>query len=98
MVTGLYYPLPIIYGAIGVGWYNVTYYYDQSRYPLLSDMTTQKIGWHLGGGLELPAGSNLKLSVDFRYVSLNYDFQTISDSGNMKSNFSVITIGFLFGL
>ena len=98
MVTGLIYPLPIVYGAIGAGWYSVTYDYDQSKLPFLQDETTQKVGWHFGGGVELPVGSNFKLTGDIRYVFLNYDFKEIPGAGDLNSNFFVITVGFLFGL
>jgi opacity protein-like surface antigen len=96
MVTGLIYPLPFVYGAMGAGWYNLTYDYDQSRLPLLTDETTQKIGWHFGGGVELPLGPKVKLTGDIRYVFLNYDFKQIPGSGDLKSNFAVITVGLLF--
>ena len=33
MLTALYYPIPIIYGGIGLGWYNTTFEYDQNRIP-----------------------------------------------------------------
>jgi opacity protein-like surface antigen len=97
MVTGLIYPLPFIYGAIGAGWYSLTFDYDQSKLPFLKDETTKKMGWHFGGGVELPLGS-IKLTGDIRYVFLNYDFKEIPGSGDLKSNFTVITVGFLFGL
>jgi opacity protein-like surface antigen len=99
-VTGLIYPLPIIYGAMGFGWYNVTYDYDQSK-PLMSlfqDETTQKVGWHFGGGLELPIGSSVILTGDIRYVFLNYDFKQLPGSGASKSNFTIFTVGLLFSL
>lgn len=98
MVTGLIYPLPMIYGAMGFGWYNTTIDYDQSRLPLLKDETAQKVGWHFGAGVELPVGTNFKLTADIRYVFLNYDFKEIPGSGDVNSNFYVITAGFLFGL
>ncbi len=98
MVTGLIYPLPIVYGAIGAGWYSVTYDFNQSKLPLLKDETTQEFGWHFGGGVEFPIGSNFKLTGDIRYVFLNYDFKEIPGSADLKSNFYVITVGFLFGL
>jgi opacity protein-like surface antigen len=98
MVTGLIYPLPFVYGAMGAGWYNTTIDYDQCKLPLFKDETTQKVGWHFGGGVELPVGSNFKLTGDIRYVFLNYDFKEIPGSGDLKSNFYVITVGFLFGL
>lgn len=98
MVTGLIYPLPIVYGAIGAGWYNTTFDYDQDKLPSLKDETTQEFGWHFGGGVELPVGSKFKLTADIRYVFLNYDFKEIPGSGDLKSNFYVITAGLLFGL
>jgi opacity protein-like surface antigen len=97
MVTGLIYPLPVVYGAVGAGWYSVTLDYDQSKLPFVQDETTQKFGWHFGGGVELPLGS-LKLTGDIRYVFLNYDFKQIPGSGDMKSNFTVVTVGLLFGM
>lgn len=97
MVTGLFYPLPIVYGAVGAGWYNTTLHYDPKIYPLLKDATTRKVGWHFGGGVELPMGP-VKLTGDVRYVFLNYDFKGIPGGMKMKSNFYVITVGFLFKL
>jgi len=98
MVTGLIYPIPVVYAAIGAGWYSVTYDFDQSKLPLFKDETTQAFGWHFGGGVELPVGSNFKVTGDIRYVFLNYDFKEIPGSADLKSNFYIITAGFLFGL
>jgi opacity protein-like surface antigen len=98
MLTGLLYPLPFVYGALGFGWYNLTYDYDQTRLPLFTDETTQKVGWHFGGGLELPIGSNVLLTGDIRYVFLNYDFKQFPGSGGVNSNFTILTVGLLFGL
>ncbi len=100
MITGLIYPLPIAYGAIGAGWYNTTFDYDQSKFPLqdFKDETKQEVGWNFGGGVELPVGSNFKLTAAIRYVFLNYDFKQIPGRGDLNSNFTVFTVGFLFGL
>jgi opacity protein-like surface antigen len=98
MVTGLIYPLPFVYGAVGAGWYNTTIDYDQNKLPLIEDETTQKIGWHFGGGVELPAGPKLKLTADIRYVFLNYDFKKVPGRDDLNSNFYVVTVGLLFGL
>jgi opacity protein-like surface antigen len=98
MVTGLIYPLPIVYGAIGAGWYSTTFDYDQNKFSFLKDETTQEFGWHFGGGVEFPVGSNFKLNGDIRYVFLDYDFKEIPGSDDLKSNFYVITVGLLFGL
>ena len=98
MVTGLLYPLPVVYGAIGAGWYNTTFDYNQNKLPFLTDETMQKFGWHFGGGVELPAGPTIKLTGDLRYVFLDYDFQTIPGNGDPKSDFFVIMAGVLFSL
>jgi outer membrane protein W len=98
MVTGLIYPLPVVYGLIGAGWYNTKFDYDQSSFPSLADETKQEFGWHFGAGAELPVGSNSKLTADLRYVFLNYDFKAIPGRGDLDSNSYVITAGFLFGL
>ncbi|MBN2011040.1 outer membrane beta-barrel protein [candidate division KSB1 bacterium] len=98
MVTGLFYPVPVAYGAVGAGWYNTTVDYDQDMVASLEDETTQEFGWHFGGGLELPVGVTSKFTADIRYVFLNYDFGEIPGSGNLESNFYVLTVGFLFGL
>ena len=97
MVTGLIYPIPVVYAAIGAGWYNTKIDYDQDTYAYLEDETTQEFGWHFGGGVELSLGS-VKLTGDIRYVFLDYDFKEIPGSGDMKSNFYVITAGLLFVL
>lgn len=100
MATGLIYPVPIVYGAMGFGWYNTTFDYDQSKFPLqvVDDETKREVGWHFGGGLELPVGSKSKFTADIRYVFLDYKFTQIPGSGDVNSNFYVITAGFLFGL
>ena len=98
MVTVLIYPIPVVYGAMGAGWYNSTFDYNQSKLPLLTDETKQKFGWHFGAGVELPVGSNTKLTGDIRYVFLNYDFKEVPGLGDLKSDFFVVTVGFLFGL
>ncbi|MBN1315054.1 MAG: porin family protein [Anaerolineales bacterium] len=100
MVTGLIYPLPIVYGAIGAGWYNTTYDYDQDTILMqtFEDETTQEFGWHFGGGVELPIGSSFKLTTDIRYVFLDYDFKEIPGSAELDSNFYVVMAGMLFNL
>jgi opacity protein-like surface antigen len=95
MVTGLLYPIPFAYGAIGAGWYNLTFDFKD---PNLTDVTKQKFGWHFGVGAEIPAGPTFKLTGDIRYVFLNYNFQEMPGSANLKSDFYVITVGFLFGI
>jgi len=100
MITGLYYPIPIVYGAIGTGWYNTTFDYDQDKIPfrLIADETKQKIGWHFGGGVELPIGSSAKFIADLRYVFIDYNFDSIPGLGSVKSDFYLLSVGLLFNL
>jgi opacity protein-like surface antigen len=100
-VTGLLYPLPIIYGGIGGGWYNSTLDYSD-RYNQLGfdDDTATKFGWHLVVGVELPASPKLKLFGDVRYVFLDRKFKDLPDAvlDDAKANFYSINIGLLFHL
>ena len=103
MVTGLLYPIPVIYGALGAGWYNTSISYNVPPGLLggltsLSSETKQQFGCHFGGGVELPLGPVGKLVGDIRYVFLNYNFKTFPGSNGVNSNFYVITVGLLFGL
>ncbi|NIR51359.1 porin family protein [candidate division KSB1 bacterium] len=95
MVTGLLYPLPIVYGAVGAGWYNTTFDFDTAAADV--DETKQEFGWHFGAGVELPLGSKTKLAGDIRYVFLDYDFDEIPFR-DVDSNFFMISAGILFGL
>ena len=105
MVTALIYPIPIIYGAIGAGWYNTSI--DYSSNVLLfsneNNQTEQNFGWHFGGGVEIPLGMSMSspgaiLTGDIRYVFLNYDFQKLPGSPGLNSNFIYMTVGLLFNL
>ncbi len=100
MATAMIYPLPIVYGLAGFGWYNTTFDYDQSRLLLkqVEDKTEQEVGWHFGGGVELPLGPLTSLTADIRYVFLNYDFSEVPGNEDMKANFYAITVGILVGL
>jgi opacity protein-like surface antigen len=94
MVSGLVYPLPVLYGVAGFGWYNTSFDFES---PQLDDETTREVGWHFGGGLELPLG-NVRLTGDIRYVFLDYDFSGAPGTGGTDADFYVITAGLLFRL
>lgn len=100
MVTGLVYPLPLVYGAVGAGWYHTTFDFEPGNGLPFSreDETQTEFGWHFGAGVELPLASATRLTGDIRYVFLDYDFKDIPGTGNLDSNFYVINIGLLFGL
>jgi opacity protein-like surface antigen len=96
--TGLIYLLPMIYGAVGAGWYHTTLDYDQNVFPSgTASETTTNFGWHFGGGLEVPLG-RASFTADIRYVFLDYNWQELPGTGGTNSNFYTITAGILFGL
>ena len=100
-VTGLLYPLPIIYGGLGAGWYNMTFdYSDALNDTGLEDETTQEFGWHLAVGAELPLSAKAHLFGDVRYVFLDYDVKDLPDAvaDGVDANFYSISVGVLFGL
>ncbi len=103
MVTGLVYPIPFVYGAIGAGWYSTSIQYNFPSGFLggpssIASESKQEFGWHFGGGAEFPVGSFAKVVGDIRYVFLNYDFSRLPGSDGVNSNFYIVTAGFLFNL
>ena len=100
MASAIIYPLPIVYGLVGAGWYNTTYDYDLPQLDVLGleDKTEQEFGWHFGGGVELPMGIVTTLAADIRYTFIDYDFSELPGSEDMKSDFFTITVSILFGL
>ncbi|MFI5371249.1 MAG: outer membrane protein [Candidatus Eisenbacteria bacterium] len=63
-------PIPEIYAGGGVGFYQTTMDYDQSRVPLVHDETRQDFGIHLGGGVQVPLAPSVGLDVGGRYVMM----------------------------
>jgi opacity protein-like surface antigen len=99
MASAMIYPLPMLYGVVGMGWYNTTFDFDESLESQGSeDDTKQKVGWHFGAGVELPASPKVKITGDIRYVFLDYDFQSVPGVGGADSDFFLIEAGILFEL
>lgn len=100
MASALIYPIPLVHGTAGAGWYNTTFDYNQSKagFGEFEDETTQKFGWHFGGGIDLPVGKSTVLAADIRYVFLDYDFKALPGSRDLKSDFYVISAGLLWEL
>ncbi len=100
-VTGLLYPLPVIYGGIGGGWYNTTFDYNDTYNDAgFDDETSNEFGWHLAAGLEIPASSRFKLYGDVRFVFLEYKFKDLPEAvlDGKKSDFYSLNFGLLFRL
>src|SRR5512140_1024891 len=89
-VTGLLYPLPIVYGGIGAGWYSTTLdYNDTYNRAGYGDETKRNFGWHLAAGVELPASPKFRLFGDIRFVFLDYKFKELPGKvlDGAKANF-----------
>ncbi|MFH2049089.1 MAG: outer membrane beta-barrel protein [bacterium] len=100
-ITGLIYPLPIIYGGLGAGWYNTTFDYANTYNDAgFDDKTTQKFGWHLAAGIELPASPKIKLFGDVRYVFIDYNVKDVPSAvlDGVNADFYSINFGLLFHL
>ncbi|HWR81741.1 MAG TPA: outer membrane beta-barrel protein [Candidatus Deferrimicrobium sp.] len=100
-ITGLLYPLPIVYGGVGGGWYNTTFdYADTYNQAGYGDETTREFGWHLAAGVELPASPSVRLFGDIRYVFLDYKFKNLPGAvlEGAKADFYSINVGLLFRL
>ena len=100
MVTGLLYPIPIVYAGVGIGWHRTTYDFDENKLPApfpAKDETKTDFGWHLGAGVELPLGG-MDLVGDIRYVFLDRSFPDFQDIKELNGDFFMITAGLLFRL
>jgi opacity protein-like surface antigen len=100
-VTGLLYPLPIIYGGVGAGWYNTTFDYASIYNEAgIDDETTRKFGWHLVAGIELAASQKVKLFGDVRYAFIDYNLKEVPDAvlDGVNADFYSINFGLLFHL
>jgi hypothetical protein len=103
MVTGLLYPVPPLYLAVGAGWYNTSVHYNVSPgspggLAVPANETRQQPGWHIGAGVELPVFSFVELVGDVRYVILDHRFEPLSGGNGVSGNSPVVTAGLLFGL
>jgi opacity protein-like surface antigen len=101
LVSALFYPLPIVYGVAGAGWYNTTFTFDPGFGQFnLADKTQTNFGWHIGAGAEIPVANNLSLTGDIKYVFLNYDWNDLNDIPlkDFNSNFYIINVGLIFQL
>lgn len=99
--SALVYPLPVLYGTIGAGWYNVTFDINDEEelgVDLVDDETQTEFGWHFGGGVEVPISPAVDLTGDVRYVFLDYEFEQSPTSDEVDSDFYMISAGLLFHL
>jgi hypothetical protein len=90
--------LPIVYGTIGVGWYNVSANDDITDQVSELDNISQA-ALHLGVGAEIPISNRLYVTGDLRYVFLDYNLDNVSsDVFDSSASFTTFTGGLLFKL
>jgi opacity protein-like surface antigen len=93
-VSAMFYPLPLVYGLVGLGLYNSTLDFPSSS-PY-SDKTDSDLGYLYGAGFEMPLVPLVKLTGDFRYHFVNYRFADIPASiGKVNANAFAINAGFI---
>ena len=64
-------PFPMIYAGGGLGWYRTTIDYRGNL--AIEDVTTQKVGVHLGGGAMVPMSPKVGLDLNGRYIFMTRD-------------------------
>ncbi len=97
LATAMFYPVETIYGLLGLGVYNTSTDRNEDNVDLADD-TDSEIGWHFGGGLELPLGERALLTGDLRYVLLDQGIEDPSGLITDDQNFYLVTIGIMVGL
>ncbi len=99
-VSGLLYPVPMLYAGMGAGWYHSTFdFSDSINQAGVDDETAEEFGWHLMGGLELQASRSIIVFGEARYVLLNYDFEDVPGAAldGVDADFYSFNFGLLFG-
>ena len=61
-------PIPALYAGVGVGYYPVTFDYDNDLN--IKNFTDDQFGIHVGGGADIPLAPKLALDLHGRYVML----------------------------
>lgn len=82
--------LPTVYAGGGLGWYRTTYDYSSS--VPFSDVTTDLLGVHLGGGVAVPLSPSLGLDLNGRYIFMQKD-NSLKLPTDFNPNFWSTTVG-----
>jgi Outer membrane protein beta-barrel domain len=87
--------IPVVYGTVGVGWYNVDASEDLTdQVEELDDVSDAAL--HLGLGAEFPVSNRWSVIGDYRYIWLKYDLGDVGDAFSDDANFYTFTGGLLF--
>ena len=99
-LSALFYPLPMVYGLAGMGWYNTKTEYEfvgeLAGLSGVMDEESQQTGYHLGAGLELALGT-ITLAADVRKVFLDYDLEGLPLSETVNADYMSYNITLLWG-
>ena len=86
-------PIPALYAGVGVGYYPVTFDYDNDLN--IENFTDDQFGIHVGGGATIPLAPKLGLDLHGRYVMLREeDSQLIP--GTFDPDFWNASVGLAF--
>jgi hypothetical protein len=88
-------PVDAVYLGAGVGWYHMTFDYDDSLEPVLESRTEQEFGVHVGGGLRVPLASTAALDIGGRYVMMR-DQEARLVPETFDPDFWTTTVGIAF--
>ena len=87
--------IPVVYGTVGVGWYNVDASEDLTdQVEELDDVSDAAL--HLGLGAEFPVSNRWSVIGDYRYIWLKYDLEDVGDAFSDDAAFYTFTGGLLF--
>ena len=88
------FPIPVVYGLAGLGWYNSTI-----TSSLFDDQTDSQLGYHFGAGVEVPVAKTIRLTGDIRYLFVDYEFDDIpSTIGKVDADALSLNGGLIFYL
>jgi len=100
-VSGLFYPMPFLYIMGGMGWHNtsVTWKIDQidnAKTEIDNKDSESTTGAHAGFGVELPFGTNARLSADIRYFFQDYELKDLAVMQDYDYNYYTINFSLFF--
>lgn len=96
-LSALVYPLPVLHGTLGIGWYRVDASLDAIGQTIADfDDAAWDAGVHLGGGIELPLGSTASLTGELRYVFLGYELEDVGQTLEADADFLNLLVGLQF--
>ena len=84
-------PLPMVYAGGGVGWYKTTLDYRDNL--IVKDSTSQRVGVHVGGGVDLPLGPKLALDLNGRYIFMQKNKATLTVPTSFNPDFWNLGLG-----